>query len=137
MNNYEKITALVPDGEHFDSSAINEGVYLTEGHVANIEVELKNNAAAIAQHDATVTDLNGKLNTANQQLETSNQQLTAKDTEITALKNEVAELKKKPAADFTQTSKEKDDHGGGEVKEVSEVTRQANAKRKEMGLKEI
>lgn len=132
--NYEKITALVPQGEHFDATAINEGVYLTESHVANIEVALKNADTLAAQmqqqldaEKQTATDLQGQLDAANNTVST-------KDETIAALQNEVAALKAKPAADFAEGGKEEDDHGGGEVKQISEITKEANEKRAAKGL---
>ncbi len=133
-NKYEKIAALVPEGEHFDATAINEGVYLTTAHIANIEVSLLN-------QDTVVAEMQTQIDAANQQNETDAQTIAdrdatikGKDAQITALEAEVATLKAKPASDFIQTSKEKDEHGGGDPKPVSEVTKQANEKRKAMGL---
>lgn len=133
-NTYEKIAALVPEGEHFDATAINEGVYLTTAHIANIEVSLLN-------QDTVVAEMQTQLDAAKQQNETSQQtiadrdaSLESKDAQITALEAEVATLKTKPAADFTEKGKEKDEHGSGEQKQLDPVTIEANKKREAMGL---
>jgi hypothetical protein len=58
---YSRITALVPAGEHFDESAVNEGVHLTVGHVSAIENALDASATAAAGHKTAMDALNKKL----------------------------------------------------------------------------
>lgn len=69
---FPQLNSLVPAGEHFDESAINEGVYLTVAHVTGIENSLAVNASVLAAmqtkvdeaavtittHDATIAGLN-------------------------------------------------------------------------------
>lgn len=134
-NNYEKIAALVPEGEHFDATAINEGVFLTESHLANIEVSLKNADALAGQMQQQLDTEKQTATDLQKQLDTANESITAKDTELQTLQAEVDSLKQRmPAGDFKEPGKEKDEHGGGEVKVLDEITQEANKKRAAKGL---
>jgi len=135
---YPKITALVPEGEHFDDSAIiNEGGYLSIAHFAAVEKRLTENETAIADaanaltianNDAT-TRLNAandeatiKLNAANElvteanaakkvsddALIAANATIEAQQTEIENLKAENAKLKKEPGAAVSTTVTDSD-----------------------------
>lgn len=125
MNTYEAVAALVPQGESFDHTAVNEGVWLTQGHLANIEVALLNAGAE-------KSDLQQQIDALFQEKEESallQQQavsdLEAKDNEIASLQAEIERLKQAPAGEFQQTTKEKDEHGGGTIVEESEITKEA------------
>lgn len=122
---YTNIIAAVPTGEHFDASAVNEGVWMSEAHLASIEATLAANTEAVAsiksQFDSEAL--------ARQQAETAlvaaNDSNVEKDNTIAAQAVEIAALKAAPAATITNTSKEKDDLGDGKVVEESEVTKEA------------
>lgn len=123
---YPQITSLVPEGEHFDASAINEGIYFTAGHVNSIEAALEVNATTLAaaqQEKQALETANGNFQTTIAGL---NETIQQKDEAMAALQAENAELKKKPASEFSETSKEKDDHGSGVQPYVSEATKEAN-----------
>jgi hypothetical protein len=62
---YTRIISLVPDGEHFDASAIGEGVWLSTGHLNSIESSLEQNGAAFETSEATIKTLNEEMAIAN------------------------------------------------------------------------
>lgn len=96
--NYPRITALVPQGEHFDSTALNEGIWLTTGHFSAIEIALET--------------VNGSVATLATERDNLQQQLTQAATQahqqIAGLQNEIATLKKGPAGEFSQTTTSQD-----------------------------
>ena len=110
---YTQIISLVPQGEHFDSAAINEGVYLTVAHINAIEASLAANAQ-------TVSSLNDKIKLANEAkkkaddnliaanttIESQKTTLKEKETEITTLNTKVEELENDGSV--TQTTKASD-----------------------------
>lgn len=107
-----RITALVPQGEHWDSTALNEGIWLTTGHVNAIETALTGNETAVTTLTTERDNLQQQLTQAQQAATTTATQHTAalaeRDGKIITLQGEVATLKKGPAATFTQTTTEKD-----------------------------
>lgn len=113
MNTYEQLTALVPEGEHFDASAINEGIYLTEGHLANIETALLNNAGAVSAIQQQLDEATSQRDTAQQSVAGLNESISTKDARIQELEAQVVELQKKPAGTFSEKKKDEEDHGGG------------------------
>lgn len=133
MNTYEKIATLVPEAEAFDSTAVNEGVWLTEAHLGNIETSLANADTVAATLQTQLDAEKQAVTDAQAAVTTAQETITAKDAEIETLKGEVATLKARPAADFKESGKEKDEHGGGEKKELDPVTIEANKKRVAMG----
>jgi hypothetical protein len=115
---YTQLNSLVPAGEHFDSGAINEGVYLTVGHVNAIETALANNAGVAqaateqintmtAERDAAVT----ARTTAENNLATANTTIATRDKRITELEARVAELEDE--APISNTSRAEDKGGKG------------------------
>lgn len=130
---YTKVTSLVPNGEHFDATAINEGVFLTAGHLENIETSLAGQETAVQQMQVQVDEAKQATTAVQTQLDAATATIGTKDTEIAALQQQIATLKKEPAGDFTEKAKDKDEHGGGERKEVDPVTAEANKKRQAMG----
>ena len=114
---YTQIISLVPEGEYFDASAINEGVYLSVAHLNAIEAQLALSAGNIEAAMQEVSAANSALDTANL---TVQQQASI----IAALETQVAELKQTPAAPVSATTKEADDFAGAVVFE-SAVTKEA------------
>lgn len=109
---FENIISKVPQGEHFDASAINEGVWLSIAHLNNVEQSLAENADAFK---AVADDRDAQAlaaQQANEELIAANASHAANAETITALQNEIAELKKGPAGTFTNTTKDADDLGG-------------------------
>lgn len=89
------ILALVPKGEHFDQAlaTVNEGIYLTEGHLQNIEDALTASESVndmVTDRDGQITRLQGEIN----DLEDAS---ATKDARIAELEQEVATLGKEPS----------------------------------------
>lgn len=108
---YTHIISAVPEGEHFDSSAINEGVWLSVGHLDSIESRLAGHTeevnalnSGIAAHETAIEGLNATI-AANEAV------VSERDARIVELEGEVAKLKAAPAASLTGTSIDKDDVG--------------------------
>lgn len=119
---YTQVISLVPNGEHFDATAVNEGVWLSQGHLDAIEGQLQAHAATIAGHDEVVNGLNQQLQDqalqaqqAVSDLETANGTISTQTTRIQELEAEVARLQKAPAGGFTSTVKELDEVGKQET----------------------
>jgi chromosome segregation ATPase len=96
---YPQIESLVPEKEHFDLSAINEGVYLTVGHVTNIEESLQTSSTAVeavqsnlAEANNTIEDLNQSISTLNDTVTAHESTISDRDAKITALEARVTEL---------------------------------------------
>jgi uncharacterized coiled-coil protein SlyX len=118
---YPLVSALVPEGENFDSSAVNEGVWVTQAHLVGIENALTENNSAIANHASElqalggqVTSTNEALTAANASLATANETVAAKDQEIATLQAKITELENK-TEDPKQSSKPKDETGGSKT----------------------
>lgn len=109
---YPRITALVPQGEHFDSSAMNEGIWLTVGHVNSIENSLETVNGSVATLTAARDNLQQELNQARQDAQTAATQaqndLQTRDQQISNLQTEIATLKKGPASEFKTTTRDED-----------------------------
>jgi hypothetical protein len=116
---YPRITALVPQGEHFDSSALNEGIWLTVGHVNSIETSLDAVNGSVGALTAERDTLQQQLTLSQQDAQTAATQaqndLQARDQKITSLETEIANLKKGPAGDFQTTTREQDNQPGNTV----------------------
>jgi chromosome segregation ATPase len=113
---YTRIISLVPDGEHFDASAIGEGVWLSTGHLNSIESSLEQNGAAFETSEATIKTLNEEMAIANTSLETAVSELGEKNTtiqtqsaRITELEAQVAALGKAPSGSGSTLVVEKDE----------------------------
>lgn len=114
---YPNINALVPNGEHFDESAMNgEGIWLTPTHVDSIEASLAQNAEAVANVAASNTDLQTKVSELESQLQSSaaayqdaQAELGHKDAEIEKLNAQITELKNSAAGSFSTTKKDEDE----------------------------
>lgn len=120
---YDQILGLVPTGEHCDMSAMNEGIFLSVGHVTAIENALAANASIKTQFDSealraqqaetSLATANTARETAEASLVTANQTITTQKTKITELEARVAELEEE--APVTATVKEKDKGGKDKV----------------------
>lgn len=132
---YPQLTALVPQGEHFDSSAINEGVYLTEGHLNNIEASLAGQATVVAEMQQQIDNAQAAATEAQTALTAATETNGTQAARITELENDlVAARQATPAAAFVEGAPEKDEHGGGVQKEESEATKQNRKNRAMLGL---
>lgn len=124
---YTQITSLVPEGENFDSTAVNEGVIVSEGHLQSIETRLSENATAINGHATAVQELNNQITEANtardtavNNLTTANQTIATKDEEITKLNNRITELQKQPGAEVVDTRRDEDEIGTKKKFDINE-----------------
>lgn len=110
---YVKIAALVPQGEHFDESAIlNEGGWISSAHLSAIEsalggAEIVQNAldaanGTITSRDAEIVRLQGDYS----QVATQAQQQQARIDELTA---QVVALGRKPSGNGTPLAAGKKD----------------------------
>jgi hypothetical protein len=108
---FQKIAGLVPEGEHFDESAIvNEGGFLSVAHLAALENDLgdSTNAEALEQANASIVELTTARDTAMQELGAITENLTAaqetitiRDARIAELEVQLAEFTKQPSGDGT------------------------------------
>lgn len=96
---YPQIQSLVPEKEHFDLSAINEGVYLTVGHITNIEESLQESSTAVEAvqnnldaANVAVTELNEIISELNAAATISANTIADRDAKITDLEARVTEL---------------------------------------------
>lgn len=127
---YTNIIAAVPEGEHFDAAAVNEGVWMSQGHLQSIENVLAANAGRVAnlenQISTDATKHADDLQAVNGQLATAKETITAHEQTIADLQAEVATLKQSAAGQFSQTSKPGDDlHDKTGTVEKSETTKEA------------
>lgn len=121
---FKRIIELVPDGEHFDASAVNEGVWLSQGHLLNIESAFAQVDTLEAQDNENMEKLNGRITEMEEAATAAATTIQQKDERIAELEAEVASLKAQPAADLKDTSKQNDELEG-KKEFVSEVTREA------------
>lgn len=121
---FKHIIGLVPDGEHFDASAINEGVWISQGHLVNIESAFAQVDTLEAQANENMEKLNGRITEMEEAATADAATIQQKDARIAELEAEVASLKAQPAADLKDTSKQNDELEG-KKEFVSEVTREA------------
>ena len=121
---FNHIIALVPDGEHFDAAAINEGVWISQGHLVNIESAFAQVDSLEAQANENIEKLNGRITEMEEAATAATTTIQQKDERIAELEAEVASLKAQPAADLKDTSKQNDELEG-KKEFVSEVTREA------------
>jgi uncharacterized coiled-coil protein SlyX len=115
---YPRISALVPEGEHCDMEAMNECIWLSVGHVNSIEVSLEqaqneaaNAAQRISELESTLATHDQAVSELNQSIQDKDAELGHKDAEIEKLNARISELEKKPAGDFSSTTKTEDEGG--------------------------
>jgi chromosome segregation ATPase len=96
---YPRVKELVPENEHFDESAVNEGVWLSQNHLNNVEESLQESSTAIdavqSNLDAannTITELNETISTLNDTVTANEQTISERDATIAALETRVTEL---------------------------------------------
>lgn len=132
---FPKISAVVPQGEHFDESAVNEGVWLSENHLNAVENALSVAETATAAAASSLETANTSVRNLTEELaaEKSNSaKLTAekeaaekkaadletehataigtKDAKIVTLQAEVAKLGKTPSGTGSTLPVTKDEH---------------------------
>lgn len=121
---YKNIISAVPEGEHFDATAINEGVWMSQAHLNSIETAMAGYATDLQgaiNNTATSIQINEEVGVL---LIAANATIAERDATIEALNGQIATLKAAPAAPITQTAKDIDEQGNTVVFE-SETTKQA------------
>ena len=99
---YPNIALLVPTREHFDESAIiNEGGYLTTGHLANIEKWFTDSTAAAITVNESLSAKDAELVTANENLVAANANLTEAKTAADALNSTITSLQSEASTSKT------------------------------------
>ena len=123
---YNNIIALVPQGEDFDITAVNEGIWLSQGHMDNIEKALSDDTAAKADHALQIQQSVNEKQTLEASLEVANQSIASNNIRIGELEAEVATLKKGAAGSMQSTAKEVDDMNDSATSEkMDETTKEA------------
>ena len=121
---YPQIISLVPEGEHFDASAVNEGVWLSVGHINSIEGGITALQQAVATNKVDLDARTSELATASQNLSAANATITERDATIAAQATEIANLKAAAAKSPATTTTTEDPNEGTEVEE-SDITKEA------------
>lgn len=113
---YTRITSLVPEGEHFDESAVGEGVWLSTGHLNSIESTLEQSTVALETAEANLTAnieqgtvIVQERNEAQAALQTANATIATQTTRIAELEAQVAQLGKAPSGSGSTLVVEKDE----------------------------
>lgn len=136
---YPKITALVPEGEHFDEAVatVNEGIYLTASHFEGIEAALATADQAIADANTERQTALDALTVAQAELESAQANVTASAEALATANARIAELEG-AAGSFSETGKSGEEKPAGEAEHfVHPVTAEANRLRALQGLPPI
>lgn len=131
---YPKITALVPEAEHFDEAVatVNEGIYLTAAHFDNIEAALASSEQSIAEantarqtaEDALAT-AQASLQTAENSLADANANASTTAAALEAANARIAELEA-AAGTFSESGKEGEEQPAGLLPQGKEKYLKAN-----------
>jgi len=89
---YPQLNALVPTGEHFDESAINEGVYLSVGHVNSIEETLAGHITSMDAVNVKLDEANTSISTLNTTVSSLEEAATTSATVIKTQSEKIVEL---------------------------------------------
>ncbi len=111
---FPQIKSLVPEKEHFDSSVIGEGIWLTSGHVNAIESALEARESSVQKAVETIqsalTQTESTLEATQEKLTATELVVTEKDTTISTqsarievLEAQVVELGAKPSGTGSNT----------------------------------
>lgn len=112
---YEKTFAAAQIAAGEAPEEMNEGMWFTQAQVANIEVELRNGADAVALQATTIQQLTDQA-TAHENT------IQDQATEIISLKSEIESLKGAPAGGISQTAKTDTDNLGSASEEEWPMT---------------
>lgn len=134
-----KIQSLVPAGEHFDPTALNEGIWFTVAHVNAIESALvaagQTATTLTGERDAFQSQLTEAKNGASTAATKAAEDLQAANTKITALEAQIEALKKGPAAGFTETTAQQDRQADTKNQFETSVDKDLKEMRNKMGIK--
>jgi chromosome segregation ATPase len=114
---YKNIQSHVPQGEHFDESAIvNEGGFLSVNHLNAIESVLENNASTLSTAQQSlqtatenVTTLTTERDAAQSALSTANATVTSQANKIANLEAQIVEFGKKSSGNGSTIHTETDE----------------------------
>ena len=115
---------MVPEDEHFDASAVGEGVWLSIAHLNNIETAFSGHATNVSDAALAAQQAASDINSLTEQLAAANQTIADRDATITAQVAEIATLKAAPAKPAAATVTTEDTSEAPVVVE-SETTREA------------
>lgn len=101
------LTTAAAQTESFE--ALNEGIWVTEAALTNIETALAARDERVAELEATLSVANESIAAHDTAVETLNQTITANEARIAELEAENAGLRRAPAASFQNTSKAEDE----------------------------
>lgn len=122
---YPQIISLVPQGEDFDATAVNEGVWVSAQHIAALEAALATNVSDLATAATNVTTAQGATAAVQTLLDAANVTITERDATIVELNNQIATLKKGAAKEPAATGKATDDLGKKEFVSTDPINAQA------------
>ena len=109
---YPKIVAQVPAGEHFDDSAVNEGVWLTVAHLNNIEGAFDSITGSEEKVGELTVQIDGLVDTAVKDAAT----IRTQSARIVELEATVEKLEAKPSGNGSVLrAGAKDDSAEGNV----------------------
>lgn len=89
---YNRINDLVPEGEHFDESAVGEGVWISSAHLRNIECALENASTAQEAVQSRLDESGQTVSDLTEQLDTATQTIADRDATIASLQQQLAEI---------------------------------------------
>lgn len=104
---HKKVLAAAKVAEF--GEVVNEGTWLTQEQLNNIE-------AVLGENETTVANLTSQLNTANESLTTANNTVTEHAATIQSQQETIQKLKDTGAGAMQQATREKDDVGAVKVK---------------------
>lgn len=116
---YPKVSGAANAAEEFE--VLNEGTWLTEEHLQNLEAVLAENELATQQGRELLTNAEAELASANGII-------AEREATIASLQAEIAELKKNPATPFEDKGK-----GGDPATPPKSLTPSIDAYASEMG----
>jgi len=130
---YTNVKSLVPANEHFDSSAVGEGVWLSVAHLNAIESRLGLIATDFTRLTGELNTVKGNAQAVQTQLTDATNSLTTANATIQTQSTRILELEKKPAQEITNTVKEgKDEIPGEQVDKKASYMTSADADVKKM-----
>lgn len=94
---YPFINSLVPEGEHFDETAVGEGIWLSATHLNAMEQNLANSAALNNANAETITALQTDIQAKDDIIVGHEVTIVANNTRIAELEAENAKMGSQPS----------------------------------------
>lgn len=101
---YNRINDLVPEGEHFDESAVNEGVWISSAHLGNIESALENASTAQEAVQSRLDETGQTVSDLSEQLDTANQTIADRDATIASMQQQLSAIGGQPSGNGTHVA---------------------------------